>query len=145
MIYALSLWQPWATAIRVGLKKVETRSWAPRPSMLSPGHVFAIHAAKKRGPDTTPAVECISDLVDADVTVGDEPRGVLLGLVRLASVQRMTPALCDQQTPLEFRWGNWQPGRYAWFLEPVRWFETPIACIGRQGLFRVPDEIGAAT
>lgn len=144
MIFALSLWQPWATAMQIGLKRVETRSWAPHPSQLRPGHVFAIHAAKKRGPGTTPSVECICDLVDADVVVGEEPRGVLLGLVALTRVAKMTPALIDEQTPREFRWGNWQPGRFAWFTEPVRWFETPIPTVGRQGLFRVPDEIGGA-
>jgi len=38
---AISLWEPWATAIAIGAKKIETRSWAT--SYRGP---LAIHAAK---------------------------------------------------------------------------------------------------
>lgn len=45
---ALSLWEPWATLIALGVKRIETRSW-PAPSSLL-GERFAVHAAK-RTPD----------------------------------------------------------------------------------------------
>ena len=41
---ALSLWQPWASGIALGAKRIETRSWS------TPYRVpIAIHAAKKWG------------------------------------------------------------------------------------------------
>lgn len=43
---ALSLWQPWATLMAYGLKRVETRSWAIRHR-----GPLLIHAAKKWTPD----------------------------------------------------------------------------------------------
>jgi hypothetical protein len=41
----LSLWQPWATLIIVGVKTIETRSWRAPKSII--GQRIAIHATKK--------------------------------------------------------------------------------------------------
>ena len=46
---ALSLWQPWASALVLGIKATETRSW-PMPSGLR-GATVAIHASKRRPSD----------------------------------------------------------------------------------------------
>ena len=42
---AISLHQPWASLIAVGIKTIETRSWAPPKALI--GQRIAIHAAKK--------------------------------------------------------------------------------------------------
>lgn len=39
---AISLWQPWASLVAVGAKKIETRSWATKYRGS-----LAIHATKK--------------------------------------------------------------------------------------------------
>src|SRR5437660_12667474 len=44
-LYAISLWQPWASLIALGLKRFETRSWPLRK--YSPRMSYAIHAAKR--------------------------------------------------------------------------------------------------
>ena len=44
-MYAITLHQPWATLIVLGMKNVETRSW-PAPERLL-GQVIAIHAGKR--------------------------------------------------------------------------------------------------
>ena len=44
-MYAITLHQPWATLIALGIKTVETRSW-PAPERLL-GQVIAIHAGKR--------------------------------------------------------------------------------------------------
>lgn len=41
---AISLWEPWATAIREGLKTIETRSWAPPTALL--GQRIAVGATR---------------------------------------------------------------------------------------------------
>lgn len=45
---AISLWQPWASLVAVGVKTIETRSW-PAPKALI-GERLAIHATAKRPP-----------------------------------------------------------------------------------------------
>ncbi|MCY4560236.1 MAG: ASCH domain-containing protein [Chloroflexi bacterium] len=49
-MYAITLHQPWASLIALGLKTVETRSW-PAPARLV-GQTVAVHAGKRvvRGP-----------------------------------------------------------------------------------------------
>jgi len=45
-VIAITLWQPYAGLIACGHKTVETRSWAPPPSLI--GERIAIHAAKRK-------------------------------------------------------------------------------------------------
>ena len=45
----ISLWQPWATAIALGLKTIETRSWPAPKSAI--GHPLAIAAATRQEKD----------------------------------------------------------------------------------------------
>lgn len=40
---AITLWQPWASLVTLGVKPIETRSWAPPASAI--GQPLAIHAA----------------------------------------------------------------------------------------------------
>ena len=49
-MYAITLHQPWASLIALGIKTVETRSW-PAPARLV-GQTIAIHASKRvvKGP-----------------------------------------------------------------------------------------------
>lgn len=42
---ALTLWQPWASLIALGVKTIETRSWAAPKSLI--GQRIAIHASKR--------------------------------------------------------------------------------------------------
>ena len=42
---AITLWQPWASMVAMGLKQNETRSWAPPKALI--GERIAIHAAKR--------------------------------------------------------------------------------------------------
>jgi hypothetical protein len=41
----LSLWQPWASLVALGVKAIETRSWCAPKSMF--GRTIAIHATKR--------------------------------------------------------------------------------------------------
>ena len=45
-MYAISLWQPYASLIAEGIKVQETRNWAPPKHLI--GERIAIHAAKRR-------------------------------------------------------------------------------------------------
>src|SRR6185437_11126448 len=47
MMLALSLWQPWATLVAIGAKRIETRHW--HTHYRGP---LAIHAAKRKDKDS---------------------------------------------------------------------------------------------
>ena len=44
----LTVWQPWASAIAIGAKLVENRTWKPTPGLLKVGDYVGIHAAVRK-------------------------------------------------------------------------------------------------
>ena len=94
---AISLWQPWATLIAVGAKRLETRSWESRYQ-----GELAIHAAKRW---TADAHDLIQESPFREALQGHRmPRGVIVAVVRLTGCLRtarpcLTVNLLDQ--PIE--------------------------------------------
>ncbi len=140
---ALSLWQPWASAVVYGVKRNETRSWSTRHR----GWV-AICAAKRRTQAEREAFEDIlSDSPESRAAFGDQlaldydllPRGQILGYGYLASV---FPSAGFEVSTLEDAWGDYEPGRFVWCFHEIWRLATPLPCVGRQGLFElaVPDD-----
>lgn len=135
---AISLWQPWASAIVFGVKRNETRHWST--PYRGP---IAIHAAKRR---TRAERECfddiLSDSAESRAAFGDQlaldfntlPFGAIIGIGNLAGCVS-TDGL--EVTLLEDSWGNYEPGRYAWQFDKVWRLRQPIPCVGRQGFFDV--------
>lgn len=131
---AISLWQPWATAIAVGVKKIETRHWYTK--YRGP---LAIHAAKHwdRAQQEFANVEFTLGRIPSPI-----PRGAIIATCKLVNVH---PAWQWKEEgnvgPIEAIYGNYGPGRYAWCLEDVVALPVPIPFKGMQGFFNVPDEI----
>lgn len=140
---ALSLWQPWATLVALGLKRIETRSWS---TQYRGG--LAIHAAQ-RAPTVQdlraipPAVLML--LADAGIhSTAQLPRGCYVALAELVDVLEMTPAVIRRvrrEGRFEVDLGDWRPGRHAWLLQSVRALNPPRAARGRQGLFDAPEDL----
>lgn len=129
---ALSLWQPWATAIAVGAKKVETRGWyTPYRGPL------AIHAAKRW---TAEEREFAEDFQRLGVLPAVIPLGAVVAVCRLVDCHR-TESVESSLSEDERGWGNYTPGRWAWMLADVVALPEPIPYRGAQGLFIVPDDI----
>jgi hypothetical protein len=152
-VKALSLWQPWATLVAIGAKRIETRHWAT--SYRGP---LAIHAAKKWDrelaalsrepefeaalreascwpPESLPfgAIVCTAELYHCGEIVGFGELG------RRRPVRGLLdPAALSKR---EAVFGNYEPGRFAWGLQNVRRLVTPIPFRGAQGLFEVPDAL----
>lgn len=125
---ALTLTQPWATAIFIGLKQYETRSWTTR--YCGP---LLIHAAKGY-----PAFARAFWADEWDHGRGRTimPFGAIIGRVTLVDVQATFP-LSQNLTSLERLYGDYSRGRYAWkFESPVR-FEEPVPCAGHLGIWQV--------
>ncbi|MEG3875770.1 ASCH domain-containing protein [Microcoleus sp. herbarium7] len=123
-IPALTLWQPWASLIQQEVKRIETRSWAT--NYRGP---IAIHAAKK------PVYTDIPELLD--LLQGDEkpPLGAVVAIVNLIDCVEMTPEFIAEQTQVELKCGDWEPGRFAWILEIIRPVVPPIQVSGGQKLW----------
>jgi hypothetical protein len=146
---AISLWQPYASAVALGLKKIETRHWRAPGRMI--GQRVAIHAAKRWDADSMQwIIDCciIDDLRKKGVAnLRDLPFGAIVATAKLDTSAQITKSLRQALSEksvwgYELLWGNYEDGRYAWFLTEVRALREPIPCTGRQGFFRVdiPDD-----
>lgn len=153
---AISLWQPWASALFAPLnpgaspeaiKGYETRHW-PMPDRCI-GRMIAIHAAKR---DTADEREFWTDVVMAPgrretyghafAAIGvqkyaDLPRGAVIGTAVFRS-----PVRTEQMGAIgeiESDWGNYAFNRWAWPVIETTLFPQPIPFVGRQGFFEFPE------
>lgn len=140
---ALSIWQPWASLIAMGLKRFETRSW--QTSYRGP---LLICSAKKRLSK--------ADFIDkawlhvAPSTYETLPFGQALCIVDLSRIYTTDhvilsswPSIHDMNPPLsekERALGDFSPRRFALELQNIRRFKEPWPWPGALGLFNVPDE-----
>lgn len=129
-VKAISLWQPYASAIALGYKKIETRHWSTK--YRGP---IAIHAAKRK-------VEhgFVSKERDAGRLCIELPFGYVVAVARLFDVWPIE--VCSMFVdPLERSYGDYNPGRYGWLLVDIRPLRDPIPFKGGQGFFNVPDSV----
>lgn len=131
LIRALSLWQPWATLIAIGLKPYETRGW---PTVYR--GELAIHAAKTK--------ECLHLLDESPFREAFNRAGLSVARVPLgALVCTCTLANCYAADNVEpDPWGDYSPGRFAFHLIEIKPLPKPIPCKGQQGFWTVDLDTG---
>lgn len=137
---ALPLWQPYATLVAVGAKKVETRGYAPWRIGLREGQRIAIHACKTPRDLWLCSEEYFVDHIHVPEQL---PLGALVATCTLARAAVITAESSDallHRNPQEHAFGNYEPGRWAWVLADVHYLE-PIPWTGSQGTFDVPDDL----
>lgn len=136
---AITVWQPWATLLATGKKRIETRSWK-----TSYRGEILIHAGKpkKNFFDEIYADGEVYPFFREAGIVGHkdffEPSGMIIGkakLVNCVRIDELTAQLIKEQHPDEFAFGDFSPGRYAWLMEGAALFEKPIPATGKQGLW----------
>jgi len=130
---ALTLTQPWATLVILGIKKMETRSWYPRD-----GHWdrLAIHAGKGWSRDDREFADELHARGILPIPSNELPHGVVLGTVQLSGLARSHIALrWEEATDLEQELGDYSAGRYAWLLSAPQPFAEPIPARGALGLW----------
>ena len=161
VIKVVSLWQPWAEAMRRKWKKNETRSWWC-------GHRgwLAIHAAKKKFNPNDYEPEFAHAVRSLDIWPDRLTYGAIVCIVWMTGCQR-TEAIrqslvqegvieVDLNHPTEGRfvgtelfWGDYSDKRYAWTTDSSRLIELPepIPLRGRQGIFewQMPEEVAVLT
>jgi len=146
----------------LGYKRFETHSWKPPASLLRPGDLLGIHAAKSREGMHACCREPICDYLEAagyrpmvrerrhgrDVCLTDLgyqlPVGAVLCIVRYEGACPTThiescPAWRDEERPL----GDYSPGRWAWRTTMLMVLREPIPARGAQGLWDwdLPDDL----
>lgn len=148
----ISLWQPWASLVVHGLKKIETRGY---PTNVR-GRI-AIHATKTEPADTKVvvlgetfclALETIGGLEPYSLDYGHAieqfkllPRGAILGSVELYGCVDSRRAKSQGLSDEELCFGNYSEGRFGWLLRDPILFETPIPAKGKQGFWNYEGPI----
>jgi activating signal cointegrator 1 len=156
-VKAISLTQPWASLIAFGAKRIETRSW----TTSFHGQV-AIHAAKGLGPVGGKRglyQQCIEQpfrdvIAQAFASSPEEafdavqalPLGAIVAVATLVCVRRIdinlrAQILAQTITPHEIDFGNYETGRYAWFLENILPLKEVVPCKGARQLWDVPADV----
>lgn len=121
---ALTLWQPYAQAIVLGLKKYETRSWATKHRGL-----IAIHCSVK------PLSKEYKELASKYEISDKLQYGKIVVICDLLDCIFMTDEFIKQQNQTEKDFGDWRIGRYAWKLKIVKVFKEPVIAKGYQGIW----------
>jgi activating signal cointegrator 1 len=135
---ALSLTQPWATAMAIGLKEWETRSW---PSSFR-GQV-AIHAAKnfpRWAKEFAEEVRIDHSLLPS---VRDMPLGCIVAIGEITECRR-TAELRSELSQIEQKWGDYADGRYAFKFNLIRMVVPPVPAKGALGFWAVDDHLWMA-
>lgn len=119
---ALSLYQPWASLMAVGAKKIETRSWSTPYRGL-----IAIHAAQKWDRDLRD--QCMGSPF-YERLFGDGhfenstklPRGgfVAVGKLRHCLSTTRDAKFIPSMDADEFRFGDYSPRRFMWVFDEIR-------------------------
>ena len=128
---ALTLWQPWATLVAIGAKRIETRSWST--TYRGP---LAIHAARsKKGHEMYWREPFHNELKAYHYHAPAElPHGRIIAVCELADILP-TAEVRGIVESREMAFGDYADGRFAWRLENVRKLPIEMPVQGHQGLW----------
>ena len=159
---AISLWQPWATAIALGAKRIETRSWPTNHR-----GAVAIHAAKRCRKGELLHFQCCWNWQGALGLPGFGkarllemlPFGAIVAVCDLVTcspiesftleeirTERLPPKGSFDGYEHNYKWteeqlGDFSSGRFGWVLANVRPLSEPLPYCGSQGFFHVDDDL----
>ena len=128
---ALTLWQPWATLVAIGAKRIETRSWST--SYRGP---LAIHAARsKKGHEMYWREPFHNELKAFHYHAPTElPHGRIIAVCELVNIlpTEEVRGIIERR---EAAFGDYGGGRFAWRLANVRRLPIEVPTKGFQGLW----------
>lgn len=151
---AITLWQPYASFMAIGLKQNETRSWATKfrgelaicaakrkPELYSDGICTLAWENKHRINPEWKESEPMSKLF---------PLGVIMCVVEVydclsvAQIESRNRSGQDDQIFIsddESMLGDYSAGRFAWLTRNVRRLKEPVPVSGKQGFFNLTQDI----
>ena len=125
----LSLTEPYATLIKEGMKKVETRSWKTSYR----GELY-IHASSTKIPKTSKENAELMNLV----TENNLNYGYIICKCNLVDCLKMTQEYVEnikKNNYQEYVCGEYKEGRYAWILENIEMLDNPIKAKGHLSIW----------
>jgi hypothetical protein len=143
-INAISLWEPWATAMRLGLKTVETRGWPPPARCVT--RPLLICGAKRWKQDQNSFLWDPRVRMAVKMAAGKFPVDMLLGMaacIVTLGIPCVTSVLRQRVGAVERMWGDYSNGRWGWQTSRLINDFKPFPVKGKQGIFQVeiPDEL----
>lgn len=159
----ISLYQPWATLVAIGAKKIETRSWATKYR-----GELAIHASRKftygiiaelcrSDPIWRQTMKSLGIDYEKGFKISPLPHGAVIATCRIVDCKMIstmptvafnrpdvyyyTEGMPDQ----EKAFGDYTPGRYAWLLDDVRMLPEPVPARGMPGIWNWTPPEGVTT
>lgn len=134
---ALTLHQPWASAIVSGPKRIENRMWPPPERVL--GRRIWTHAGLAYDRERHERVRAIWPALN-DLVL---PTGAILGSAVVVGYGHISARGGDTVVGGATRAifdDPWWIGPYGWLLDDVRALAEPVPCRGAQKLWRVPAD-----
>lgn len=141
MAKVITLRQPWAGLLVMGLKKFETRSWATAHR----GRIY-VHASAKIDAVGKHLIEDLQKY-DKRFEIGSIIRkacmetGKIIGHVDIVDVHSTDEPLKPEITGSEYRFGDYSPGRHYWETTNARRLFRPIPAKGQLSIWNIDDEI----
>ena len=131
---AITLYQPWASLIAMGEKRIETRSWK-RDSVL--GSAIAIHAGIRFAPEQRAL--CRTDpfrsaLKRHGLDEASLPLGAIVALARIVAFHPASE-IAPRVGADERAFGDYGPGRWGWELAEIEPVTPQIRVRGWQGVW----------
>lgn len=129
----LSLTEPYATLIKDGKKKVETRSWKTNYR----GELY-IHASSTKIPKEYRNNLQLMSLVDIDKL----NYGNIICSCNLVDCVEMTDELIKEikKDKNEYISGVYEKGRYAWIFKDIKVLDNPIKAKGHLGIWNYDNK-----
>lgn len=129
---ALSLLQPWASLVVMGVKKIETRGWSTKYR----GDIL-IHASTGKSGNIFAAQHPFKKYIKEFKQL---PFGAIIGKVTVIKIIRteellLPDAEINKLTMEEKAFGDYTSGRFAWMLEDAEQFKKPIPARGMLNLW----------
>lgn len=131
---AISLWQPWATFLVMGLKKTETRHWSTK--FRGP---LLIHASQTNAGMRNKSLFAMAEKLcenSAHKVPVKFMFGGYVGIVNVVDCKRIEDIKPDS---LDWLLGNWGENRFGWICENPVAFKNIVPAKGKQGFWTVSD------
>ncbi len=129
----LTIREPWASLIGLGIKKTETRSWS-----TSYRGTLYIHAGKSIIPKNDERRNKGREFLKGNPLHYGEIF-IKCQLVDCVYIDEEFASKLQSSDPYDYFCGNYKAGRYAWILKNVSYI-TPIPAIGHLSIWNYNEE-----
>ncbi|NEU77349.1 ASCH domain-containing protein [Hassallia byssoidea VB512170] len=130
---AISLWQPWASLIPLGLKHYETRTKKTNYR----GKLLICSTATHTAKQYQQYFKICEELQLPPWEKTNFPCGCAIAILDLVDCIEMTAEFIAQQSATQILCGDWRRRRYVWKLENIQPLTESFAVKGKQGLFNI--------